>query len=90
MRNVFRRLTPRKEEISMKHVTSDRTNPAPAEVSAAELTPRPDPPAERYAHKIIMNISGKRFELTRYTEVRVLTKGPAKVIEMPIRKTIES
>jgi hypothetical protein len=37
-----------------------------------------------------MNIFGKRFELTRYTEVRVTTSGPAKVIEMPTRPLIES
>jgi len=37
-----------------------------------------------------MNIFGKRFELTRHTEVRVLTKGPAKVIEMPRRSAIQS
>jgi hypothetical protein len=36
-----------------------------------------------------MNVGGKRFELTCRTEARVMTRGPAKVIEMPIRATME-
>jgi hypothetical protein len=33
---------------------------------------------ECYRHEIILNVFGKRYELTRYTEVRVLTKWPGK------------
>jgi len=36
-----------------------------------------------------MNVCGKRFELTNRVEVREITKGPAKVIEMPRRRAIE-
>ena len=37
-----------------------------------ELVPQPNPPAERDTHKIIMNVFGKRYELTRHTEVRLI------------------
>ena len=73
----------------MKHVTINRKIPAPEQSLVKQLTPRPDPPAERSTRRIIMNIFGKRFELTRHTEVRVLSKGPAKVIRMPSRRAIE-
>lgn len=73
----------------MKHVTINRRNPAPVERPAAELTPRPDPPAERYTHQIILNVFGKRLEFTHHVEVREITRGPAKVIEMPVRAAIE-
>jgi hypothetical protein len=69
----------------MKHVTIDRKNPASAPRPVAELTPQSDPPAERCAPKITMNVGGTRFELTCRTEARVMTKGLAKVIVMPIR-----
>jgi hypothetical protein len=61
----------------MKHLTIDRRNPASVEVPVEELTPQSNPPAERYAHRIVLNVFGKRFELTRHTEVRVITSGPA-------------
>ena len=38
--------------------------------------------------RIIMTIAGKRYELTNHVEVRAITKGPAKVIEMPKRAAI--
>jgi len=69
---------------SMKDVTTDRKNPASQE-PVEELTPRADPPDEICAHKIIMTVGDTRFELRRYTEVRMIKKGPAKVIEMPLR-----
>ena len=69
----------------MKHVAIDRKNPKSVPRPVEELTPQPDPPAERCAHKITMHVGGTRFELTPYTEVRAITRGPAKVIEMPIR-----
>ena len=74
----------------MKYVRIDRKKPTPAAATVEELTPRSDPPADHYTHKVIMNVFGKRFELTRHTEVRVITRGPAKVIDMPIRPPIES
>ena len=73
----------------MKHVTIDRKNPKSVPRLVEELTPQPDPPAERCAHKITMHVGGKRFELTCRTEARVMTRGPAKVIVMPIRAPIE-
>jgi len=73
----------------MKNITIDRKNPASAEGLVAELTPTPDPPAERYTHRTVLSFFGKRFELTRHTEVRLITRGPAKVIEMPIRAPIQ-
>jgi hypothetical protein len=74
----------------VKHARIDGKKPTPAAAPVEELTPRSDPPADRYTHKVIMNVFGKRFELTRHTEVRVITSGPAKVIEMPTRPPIES
>jgi hypothetical protein len=59
-----------------------------AEVPAEELTPRPDPPAEHHTHRVIMHIGRKRYELTSRVELREITKGPAKVIEMPERPAI--
>ena len=72
----------------MKKVTIDRRNPASAKGPVEELTPPPDPPAERRAHRVIMNVFGKRFELTSHVEVREITKGPARVIAMPRRPAI--
>jgi hypothetical protein len=69
----------------MKDFTIDRKNPTPPPRPVEELTPQSDPPDEICVHKIIMTVGDTRFELKRYTEVRVITKGPAKVIEMPFR-----
>lgn len=74
----------------MKHVRIDRKRTKLTAATVEELTPRSDPAADRYTHQIIMNVFGKRFELTRHTEVRVITRGPAKVIAMPIRPPIQS
>jgi hypothetical protein len=46
---------------------------------------RPVRTGEICAHKIIMTVGDTRYELRRYTEVRLIKKGPAKVIEMPFR-----
>jgi hypothetical protein len=73
----------------MKKVTIDRKDPASVKKPVAELMPPPAPPAERHTHKIMMNVLGKRFELTSCVEVRRITKGPAIVIEMPRRRAIE-
>ena len=40
-------------------------------------------------HQIIMTVGDTRFELRRYTEVRMIKKGPAKVIEMPLRTAMK-
>jgi len=69
----------------MKTVTISRRNPASAREPVAELKPPPAPPAERHKHKVILNVFGRRFELTSHVEVREITKGPATVIEMPRR-----
>jgi hypothetical protein len=66
----------------MKKVGSEPKGPASGKDAVVELTP-PDPPDERHTHKVIMNVFGRRFELTSYVEVREIKKGPAKVIEMP-------
>ena len=71
----------------MKHIPSNRENPALAEVPA-ELTPEPDPPADHYTQRVVMRIGGKRYELTTRVEMREIVKGPAKVIEMPGRPAI--
>lgn len=72
----------------MKKVTLIRRNRASAK-GASQATPPPDPPAERYTKRIVMNVFGKRFELTSRVEVHRITKGPAIVIEMPRRRAIE-
>jgi hypothetical protein len=73
----------------MKNITINRRNPGLAEGPARDLTPH-DPPPERCTHKVVLNVFGKRFELTRHVEVREFPKGdPARVIEMPGRRAIE-
>jgi hypothetical protein len=78
----------RARRISMKDFTIDRKNPASQE-PVEELTPRADPPDEICSHKIIMTVGDTRYELRRYTEVRLIKKGPAKVIEMPLRTAMK-
>jgi hypothetical protein len=70
-------------------VTITPKNSACEKPPVQELVPQPDTPAERHTHKIVMNVFGKRYEITRHTEVRLLAKRPAKVVQMPIRPTIE-
>ena len=67
----------------MKNLMTDRAKPAPAAVPIEELTPQPYSAAARRAHKIVLAIAGKRYEFTIHTEVREITKGPAKLIGMP-------
>jgi hypothetical protein len=72
----------------MKRLTINRRNAHLVKTSIEELPLPSDRPAERHAHKIIMNIGVKCFELTTRVEVREIGKDPAPVIEMPIRPTI--
>jgi hypothetical protein len=72
----------------MKDFLIGRADPEAAEVPVEELTPQPDPPAVRHPHKIVLAIAGKRYEFTFRTEVREITKGPAKLIEMPGRPAV--
>jgi hypothetical protein len=73
----------------MRNVTKDRRPPASAAGLVEELTPKSNLPAEHYTNKIIMNVFGKRYELTCRVEAREITKGPAQVVEMPRRQAIE-
>lgn len=72
----------------MQDLTIDRRNPV-AESPVEELRPRPDPPAGCHTRKIVLTIGGKRYQLTTCIEVREITRGPAKLIEMPGHPTIE-
>jgi hypothetical protein len=72
----------------LRIVTIQRKKPGAATAATEELKPHPDPPAEHCMRRIIMTIAGKRYELTNHVEVRAITKGPAKVIEMPKRAAI--
>jgi hypothetical protein len=67
----------------MKRLTIKREKPALAKLPVAQLTPQPDPPLERYARTVTLNIGGSRYEMTMYSEFREITKGPAQLIEMP-------
>jgi hypothetical protein len=73
----------------LKNLTINRRNRASAKGASQAVTPPPDPPAERYTKRIVMNVFGKRFELTSRVEVHRIAKGPAIVIEMPRRRAIE-
>jgi hypothetical protein len=67
----------------MKNPKIDRDQPAVAEPAGAQLTPRPDPPLARRVHTVTMTVGSSRYEMTWYSECREITRGPAKVIEMP-------
>jgi hypothetical protein len=72
----------------MKDLTIDRRKPVKAEGLSEQLT-QPDPPTARRTRKVVLTIGRKRYELTSHTEVREITRGPAKLIQMPSRPTIE-
>lgn len=44
---------------------------------------KPQPPDGRYVSKIKMRVGRKRFELTVGVDLREVTRGPGKLIEMP-------
>jgi hypothetical protein len=64
-----------------------RINPkkyaSPAVAPVEELKPQPDPAVERVAHSVILRVGGRSYEMTWHSEFREITKGPAKIIEMP-------
>lgn len=68
----------------MKRTRINPEKPAPQPVPVEELKPQPDPPMERHAHTVTFRIAGRCYEMTWYSEVREITKGPAKIIEMPV------
>jgi hypothetical protein len=70
-------------------LTIDEKNPAVAGSPVEELRSRLDVPAACHTRKIVLAIGRKRYELTMHTEVREITRGPAKLIEMPGRPPIE-
>jgi hypothetical protein len=69
----------------MKRMTINRDKSVLAEGHVEQLTPQPDPPAVHHPHRIVLAIGGKRYEFTLCREVREITRGPAQVIEMPVR-----
>ena len=73
----------------MKDLTIDRRKPPKSEGRDGQLTSQPEPAAVRRARKVVLTIGRKRYELTSHTEVREITRGPAKLIQMPNRLTIE-
>jgi hypothetical protein len=77
------------KRITTQDLTIDQENSVAAPGPAEELRPPRDPPAACHTRKIVLTIGGKRYELAILTEVREITRGPAKLIEMPSRPTIE-
>lgn len=73
----------------MKRITINRDKPPSAEFPVEQLTPQSEPPAVRYPHRITLAIAGKRYEFALHAEVREITRGPAKLIEMPGRSSIK-
>ena len=67
----------------MKRSTRKPEKPALARAPIESLTPHSDPPVARYARTVTLHVGGKRYEMTWHSEVREITKGPARVIEMP-------
>jgi hypothetical protein len=52
-----------------------------------KLTPRPNPPDGTLVRRIVLTIGRRRYELIQRWEHREITSGPAKVIEIPKRKS---
>jgi hypothetical protein len=82
------RHAPRRGNIHEKRSDQPGKKGPPTKASTRELTPLPDAPPERHAHRVILKVSGRRFEITLYAETREITGGPAKIIEMPGRPTL--
>ena len=69
----------------MKRIRIDPNKPASPAAPVEELKPQPDPPVKRFAHTVMLRIGGRCYEMTWRSEFREITKGPAKIIEMPGR-----
>ena len=67
----------------MKRLTIKLEKAALAKAAIESLTPQSDPPLERHVRTVTLNIGGRRYEMTMHSEFREITKGPARVIEMP-------
>jgi hypothetical protein len=67
----------------MKHPKIKPNKPAMAEPAVSPLTPQSDPPPDRHVHTVTLHIGLRRYELTLHSEFREITKGPARLIEMP-------
>jgi len=61
----------------MKELTIDHRKPVKAEGLHEQPT-----------RTVVVTIGRKRYELTSHTAVREITRGPAKLIQMPRRPTI--
>jgi hypothetical protein len=59
--------------------------PASPAAPVEQLTPRPDPSIVDCARTITLRVGPSCYEMTWHSEVREITKGPAKIIEMPRR-----
>ena len=67
-------------------IKSDKPDkPASLAVPVEQLTPRSDPPIVHHARTITLRVGASCYEMTLHSEVREITKGPAKIIEMPRR-----
>ena len=67
----------------MKRLTIKRDKPALARTPVESLMPHSDPAAERYVRTVLLNVGGRRYEMTWHSEFREITKGPASRIVMP-------
>jgi hypothetical protein len=64
-------------------IKPDKTATPVAQVE--HLMPQQDRPVQRRAQTVTLSIGGRRYELTLHSEFCEITKGPAKIIEMPGR-----
>ena len=69
----------------MKRIRINPKKPAAPAVPVEQIKAETDSPVERCAHTVTFRIGGRRYEMTWHSEVREITKGPAKIIEMPGR-----
>jgi hypothetical protein len=75
---------PANESIVMTQDTSNGGNSALTNGFVKQLTPRTTRPVNKhYMRKSVLDVRGRRFELTFRVEVREVGRGPAIVIGMP-------
>jgi hypothetical protein len=70
----------------MEQNMTDSEKPALTKGPVEESAPQ-RPPVKHYTQRVVLDICGRRFEVTHRAEVREVSKRPAKVIEMPKRPT---